>query len=56
MNFHKGERTLIGDPLLRCCVFNRKWPQQKQFSPTFRNIVFCEAKASKGKKNDILEN
>jgi hypothetical protein len=35
---------------------NRKWPQQKQFSPTFRNIVFCEAKASKGKKNDILEN
>jgi hypothetical protein len=30
--------------------FNRKWPQQKQFSPTFRNIVFCEAKASKGKK------
>jgi hypothetical protein len=22
----------------------------------FRNIVFCEAKASKGKKNDILEN
>ena len=36
--------------------FNRKWPQQKQFSPTFRNIVFCEAKASKGKKNDILEN
>jgi hypothetical protein len=30
--------------------------QQKQFSPTFRNIVFCEAKASKGKKNDILEN
>jgi hypothetical protein len=29
---------------------------QKQFSPTFRNIVFCEAKASKGKKNDILEN
>jgi hypothetical protein len=56
MNFHKGERTLIGDPLLRCCVFNRKWPQQKQFSSTFRNIVFCEAKASKGKKNDILEN
>ena len=37
-------------------IFNRKWPQQKQFSPTFRNIVFCEAKASKGKKNDILEN
>ena len=36
--------------------FIRKWPQQKQFSPTFRNIVFCEAKASKGKKNDILEN
>jgi hypothetical protein len=36
--------------------FNRKCPQQKQFSPTFRNIVFCEAKASKGKKNDILEN
>ena len=36
--------------------FNRKWPQQKQFSPTFRNIVFCEAKASKGMKNDILEN
>ena len=36
--------------------FNRKWPQQKQFSPTFRNIVFCEAKASKGKKNNILEN
>ena len=35
---------------------NRKWPQQKQFSPTFRNIVFCEAKASKGKKNDMLEN
>ena len=37
-------------------IFNRKWPQQKQFSPTFRNIVFCEAKASKGKKKDILEN
>jgi hypothetical protein len=37
-------------------IFNTKWPQQKQFSPTFRNIVFCEAKASKGKKNDILEN
>ena len=36
--------------------FNRKWPQQKQFSPTFRNTVFCEAKASKGKKNNILEN
>jgi hypothetical protein len=36
--------------------FNRKWQQQKQFSPTFRNIVFCEAKTSKGKKNDILEN
>jgi hypothetical protein len=36
--------------------FNRTWTQQKQFSPTFRNIVFCEAKASKGKKNDILEN
>jgi hypothetical protein len=35
---------------------NRKWPQQKQFSPTFRNIVFYEAKASKGKKNNILEN
>jgi hypothetical protein len=34
--------------------FNRKWPQQKQFSPTFRNIVFCEAKAPKGKKNDII--
>jgi hypothetical protein len=26
--------------------FNRKWPQQKQFSPTFRNTVFDEAKAS----------
>ena len=25
--------------------FNRKWRQQKQFSPTFRNIVFSEAKA-----------
>jgi hypothetical protein len=25
-------------------------------SPTFRNIVFCETKASKGKKNYILEN
>jgi hypothetical protein len=37
-------------------IFNRKWPQQKQFSPTFRNIVFCEAKPSKRKKNDILEN
>jgi hypothetical protein len=24
---------------------NRKWPQQKQFSPTFRNITFGEAKA-----------
>jgi hypothetical protein len=24
---------------------NRKWPQQKQFSPTFRKIVFGEAKA-----------
>jgi hypothetical protein len=24
--------------------------------PTFRNIVFCEAKAAKGKKNNILEN
>jgi hypothetical protein len=35
--------------------FLREWPQQKQFSPTFRNIVICEAKASKGKKNDILE-
>jgi hypothetical protein len=42
---------------LRISLFqNRKWPQQKQFSPTFRNIVFCEAKASKGKKNNILEN
>ena len=37
-------------------IFNRKWPQQKQFSPIFRNIVFCEDNASKGKKNDILEN
>jgi hypothetical protein len=36
--------------------FSRKWPQQKQFSPSFRNIVFGEAKASKRKKNDILEN
>jgi hypothetical protein len=25
--------------------FNRKWLQQKQFSPTFRNIVLSEAKA-----------
>ena len=56
MNFHKGERTLIGDPLYDVAFFNRKCPQQKQFSPTFRNIVFCEAKASKEKKNDILEN
>ena len=36
--------------------FIRKLLQQKQFSPTFRNIVFCEDKASKGKKNNILEN
>jgi hypothetical protein len=36
--------------------FNRKWLQQKQFSPTFRNIVFGEAKASTGKKNDNIEN
>jgi hypothetical protein len=25
--------------------FNRKWPKQKQFSPTFGNVAFCEAKA-----------
>ena len=43
MNFHKGERTLIGDPLLRCCVFYQKMAAKKQFSPNFRNIVFCEA-------------
>jgi hypothetical protein len=36
--------------------FNRIWAQQKQFSPTFRNIVFCEAKASKGKIKRHLKN
>jgi len=36
--------------------FSRKWPQQKQFSPTFRNIVFGEDKTLEGKKNDILDN
>jgi len=42
---HNDLHTLIGDPILSCCIFNRKWPQQKQFLPTFGNIVFCEAKA-----------
>jgi hypothetical protein len=53
------------DPILSHWAYNmdkilklilEKLELLKQFSPTFRNIVFCEAKASKGKKNDILEN
>jgi hypothetical protein len=54
--FIKESARWSGIHYYNVAFFNRKWPQQKQFSPTFRNIVFCEANASKGKKNDILEN
>jgi hypothetical protein len=43
------------DPRSACALLYEN-SFQKQFSPTFRNIVFCEDKASKEKKNDILEN
>jgi hypothetical protein len=45
MNFHKRERTLIGDRYYDVALSNIKWPQQKQFSPTFRNITVGETKA-----------
>ena len=47
---------LIGDPLLRCCVFYQKIAATEAILANFQKYFFCEDKASKGKKNDILEN
>jgi hypothetical protein len=40
MNFHKGERMLIGDPLLRCCVFYQKIAATEVILANFQKYCF----------------